>query len=253
MTGAVQPPTCLQIITDAYFDAGLIQEGDECNSQQLANGMRHLNKYVNFLGTQGLSLNFCNPQLLPLVAGQAMYTIGPGGNLAPQYGKPLRIVYADCILAQTGVQYPLLPISWQEYYNLSTSTTLAPSNSPSTLTAGTLSSYMVNKQPTQLQLFIWMTPNKFTALNQVNVYMQFQTPNFNQLNDQMMFPPEWAFTLEWGLAAYLCTGQPQAVITRCTQMAASFQEALLAWDVEDASTLFQPDTRMTMTNRRFTY
>ena len=39
--------TPISIIQDAYFDAGLIQEGDTVNSEQIVSGMRRLTGMIN--------------------------------------------------------------------------------------------------------------------------------------------------------------------------------------------------------------
>ena len=48
--------TPLAIITDAYFDAGITQEGQSVNSDQIVNGMRKLTDVINLWQTQGLKL-----------------------------------------------------------------------------------------------------------------------------------------------------------------------------------------------------
>ena len=46
--------TPISIISDAYFDAGLLQEGQAPNSEQITSGMRKLQDLINLLQTQGL-------------------------------------------------------------------------------------------------------------------------------------------------------------------------------------------------------
>jgi hypothetical protein len=67
----------------------------------------------------------------------------------------------------------------------------------------------------------------------------------------MAFPSEWALTLEWGLAHQISTGQPESVIERCESNWQYFEMALEDWDVEDASTRFEPDQRSQFVGRRF--
>ena len=71
------PNTPLQIISDAYFDAGLLQEGQAPNSEQLVMGMRKLTDVINLWQTQGLKLWLLQDMPVTLVAGQGTYLLGP--------------------------------------------------------------------------------------------------------------------------------------------------------------------------------
>jgi hypothetical protein len=53
------------------------------------------------------------------------------------------------------------------------------------------------------------------------------------------------------LAHQLSTGQPQAIIDRCKENWQYFETMLEDWDVEDASTRFEPDQRGNFVGRRF--
>lgn len=247
MTTASNPPvpqTCVQIITDAYQDVGILGQGDEPNSEMQASSMRRLNKYVNYLQTKGLKLwvqqdySLQAPILQVGVGGQGNpYTFGPGGLI--NMTKPRRIIeayYAD----QNQVRRPLNIMGRQEWDTLST-----------TSTQGTVTSYFVDKQLTTLNLYLWLIPDAQAASGTVHVILDQQIPNFAEVTDTMAFPPEWALTLEWGLAHQLSTGQPQAVIERCKENMAFYQDELENWDVEDASTVFQPDPLGLFAGRRF--
>jgi hypothetical protein len=231
------PSTCYQIICDAMYDAGLIGRGDEPTSEDLAENMRRLNKYVNYLQTRGLKLFVQEDFPLTVTAGQGLYTFGPNGTTVMP--KPRRVVeayYAD----NNQNRRPLLPMSRNEWDTLSTITT-----------QGTITGYFVDKQTLTLNVNLWLVPDSTAASGTVHLILDEQIPNFASVTDQMAFPPEWELTLEWGLAHQICTGQPQSVIDRCTQNAAFYQTELEEWDVEDASTSFQPDQRGQFVGRRF--
>ena len=51
--------TPVSIIADAYFDAGLLQEGQSPSGEQLVTGMRKLGDMINLWQTQGLKLWLC--------------------------------------------------------------------------------------------------------------------------------------------------------------------------------------------------
>jgi hypothetical protein len=153
--------------------------------------------------------------------------------------KPRRIIeayYTD----SSQVRRPLILMGRMEWDNLSTTTQ-----------QGTIVQYYVDKQLLTLNLYLWLIPDAQAASGAVHCIIDQQIPNFSAVTDQMAFPPEWSLTLEWGLAHQLSTGQPQAIIDRCKENWMFFENELVDWDVEDASTRFEPDQRGRFVGRRF--
>jgi len=221
--------TPLAIISDAYFDAGLLQQGQVPNSEQVVMGMRKLTDVINLWQTQGLKLWLNQDLPITLVAGQGTYTLGPLGNVPMT--KPLRVVesyYEDV----NKIRRPLIPMSWNDYVKLSQVTQL-----------GQLNSYFVNKQQSALSIFFWLVPDSVAAQGLGHLVIQDQVTNFVNVTETMNFPIEWRIALRWGLADELATGQPQAIMDRCQQRAQAYRTMLEDWDVEDASTRFTPDSR----------
>ncbi len=241
-TGSPVISTCYQIICDAMYDAGLIGRGDEPTSEDLAENMRRLNKYVNYLQTKGLKLFVQEDFSITapvLQAGVGLYTFGPAATNSFVMAKPRRVVeayYAD----NNQNRRPLILMSRNEWDTLSTITT-----------QGTVTGYFVDKQTTSLNVNLWLVPDTTAASGTVHLILDEQIANFASVTDQMAFPPEWELTLEWNLAFQICTGQPQSVIDRCKENAVFYQTELEEWDVEDASTSFQPDQRGNFVGRRF--
>ena len=64
-------------------------------------------------------------------------------------------------------------------------------------------------------------------------------------NQTFDFPQEWYQCLRWGLAAELVGdyGLPLDKAAAFIQRSEQYKERLMAWDVEYASTFFQPDIR----------
>ena len=221
--------TPIAIISDAYFDAGLMQEGQSPNSEQIVMGMRKLEDIINLWQTQGLKLWLLQDLPVSLIAGQGTYTFGPLGTVSMT--KPLRVIeayYADA----NQIRRPLIPMSWNEYTRLS-----------QVNQQGQLNSYFVNKQQTVLSVFFWLIPDAVAATGQAHLVIQNQVTNFINIQETMNFPIEWRIALRWGLADELATGQPQAIMDRCQQRALAYRTMLEDWDVEDASTRFAPDNR----------
>jgi hypothetical protein len=226
------------IICDAMKDVGKLRAGGVPDSDTLSEYMRRLNKLINFYMTQGLKLWLIEDLSITLVAGQALYTLGPTGTIVMP--KPLRVI-SGYYLDQTNNQRPLLPISYDEYKKLSQTTQ-----------QGALNSYMVDKQQLTLNVYFWLTPDNYAATHgTAHPIIEVPITNFTGVTDQMNFPIEWGLLLEWGLANQISTGQPQAIISRAFGMEAIYRQALEAWDVEDAATNFSPDQRIAQNYGKF--
>ena len=84
--------TPIAIINDAYFDAGLTQQGQTPDSEQIVMGMRKLTDIINLWQTQGLKLWLNVDTTIPLVAGQGTYVLSPTGDVVMP--KPPRAITA---------------------------------------------------------------------------------------------------------------------------------------------------------------
>ena len=222
--------TPFSIISDAYFDAGITQEGQPPNSEQIVTGMRKLTDMINLWQTQGLKLWLNVDHLVTLVVGQSTYTFGPSGTEVMV--RPPRVVdawYADL----NGIRRPLVVLSWSEYVRLSQINQ-----------TGQINSYFVDKQQTNLSVFFWLIPDATAATGVAHLLMQTQVTGFITVTETMNFPIEWRIALRWGLADEISTGQPQAIMDRCQQRAMQYRTMLEDWDVEDAPTRITPDSRL---------
>lgn len=235
--------TALGIIKDAMVDAGRLQSGATPDSQRLADNFRRLCDLINLWQTQGLKLFLLQDIAIPLYEGQGLYTFGPSGCDVTM-AKPLRalqgyvLVNSDSTACcdDAGIRRPIYPISWDEWMRLPQ---VCGNNS-------TVTSFFVDKQPYQLNVHFWNTPDAVEANNVAHLLMQTQSVLPVNLEDASGFPQEWRMALRWGLADDIATGQPQAIMDRCTQRAAMFKNALEDFDVEDAPTMFAVDTRYSM-------
>lgn len=220
-------------------DAGLLADGDNPNSDQLAQYQNRLNDLVNFWGTQGLKLWTYLDQSITLTAGTNEYYLGPGGSIIT--AKPLRAIQGY-YLDSNANRRPIYPISWDEWMRLSQVTQ-----------QGEISQFFVNKQRENLIVTFWLTPDSNAATNgTAHLLIPRQINNSISLTEDIDFPQEWFMALRWGLADEICTGQPQAIMDRCSQRAIAFRTAVEDWDVEDTETRFAPDSqRMNLGNSRF--
>ena len=229
--------TVLDIIQDGMKDAGLLRQGQQPSSDALMQNMRVLTDIILFEQTQGLKLWLNVDTPLTLIAGQSTYKFMPGGDVS--ITKPMRVI-EGYNLDVNNVRRPLTVLSWDDYIRLSTVSQ-----------QGSVVSYFVNKQATEMDVFFWLTPDATAATGTAHVLLQTQVTNFTAVTDQMNFPNEWRIFLRWALADELSTGQPQAIMDRCKERAATYRNALEAWDVEDASTWFTPDNRVQYATSKF--
>lgn len=228
-TPAASFPTAQRIIQFAMRDAGILGEGEEPNSDQLAENTLRLIDLINMMITQGLKLFLWQDVPIPLVQGQAFYKIGPAQNV--DMTKPLRAFQAY-FLDQNNIRRPLVVLSWDEYMRLSVINQ-----------QGSINSYFVDKQTNYLNVFFWLPPDATDALGTAHLLMETQVTSVVSITDTTGFPQEWFMALRWGLADDICTGMPAPIMQRCQTKALYYREMLEAWDVEDAPTMFAPDTR----------
>lgn len=231
--------TVYGIISDAMHDAGLLGEGDEPNSEELAPNMRRLNDMVNLWQTQGLKLFLLENVEVPLIAGQRRYTFGPLGDVVMP--RPPTRALQGYVLNESNVRRPLVILAWEEWMRLSQ----IKGNDSS------ISSFFVDKQAGELAVSFWNTPDDQEAQNTVHLLMQVAAPNQSNLEANTQFPQEWRIALRWGLADDIATGQPSAIMSRCSARARAYREVLENWDVEDASTRMSLDSRMFTHSGRF--
>ena len=219
-----------RIITLAMRDAGYLQEGDLPTADQYVENLLRLNDLINLWQTQGLKLWLQYDLTVPLVAGQATYSLGPGGSV--NMTKPMRVLDSSYYIDTNDVKRPLTPLSRDDYNRLSNVTQ-----------TGAINSFFVDKQQLQLVVTFWLVPDATAAAGSVVLLIQQQVAQVAAITDAMNFPQEWFLALRWGLADEICTGQPQAIMDRCAAKASAFFTALEGWDVEDPGTTFAPDHR----------
>ena len=221
--------TAVSIIQDAYSDTGLLSEGESVNSEQIVSGLRKLTDLANMWQTQGIKLWLNEEVPITLTAGLATYLLSPTGNVV--MAKPLRVIsayYKDT----SAVRRPLTPLSWADYVTLS-----------QVSQSGSINSYFVAKQQLALSVSFWYAPDATAALGSCQVLVQKQVTNPISVTETLNFPIEWRIALRWGLADEICTGQPQAIMDRCSQRAKAYRIALEDWDIEDGPVRLTPNRR----------
>jgi len=230
MAGPASLNTPMRMITQALRDAGRLQIGDQPTGEVIADAMGRLTDLINTWQTQGIKLWLNQLQSITLVDGTASYTLGPAGAILTV--KPTRVIEGWYVCADS-TQRPLTALSWNEYQRLGN------------LTAeGAVNSYFVDKQLANLVVKFWPVPDATAALGTVKLLLQTQATAPTELDETISFPIEWFLALRWALADELATGQPLPIMERAQGKAEFYRRMLEDWDVEDASTRFQPDSIM---------
>lgn len=219
-------------------DAGLVPFGAIPSSELLAECMGRLNDLIAYFGTQGIRLWLQQDLSIPLVSGQAAYSLKPGGDV--DVTKPLRILPEGYYLDSSNNKRTLTMLSRSDYMRLSR-----------VVQTGAVSQFFVDKLRDELSVYFWLVPDATAATGTAHLLTQFPAARFTELSEGLDFPQEWFLALRWGLASEVSVGQPLALAQLCQQRAAEYLQALSDWDVEDADTRFSPDLARFGATRRF--
>jgi len=84
--------TAITIITDALLDLGVISDGETPTASQAAGGLRKLNNLIDAWNIDNMLVYGAVQNIFPLVGGQAVYTMGTGGNF--NIARPNRVMSA---------------------------------------------------------------------------------------------------------------------------------------------------------------
>lgn len=225
------------IIREAMTEAGKLAKGDDPDPEDIAGWLNRLGDMANLWMTQGIKLFTWQDTTITLVQTVAQYQIGPQAvntPAQPALVQPLPMMIESAYYIDSSFnQRPLYSISWDEWTRLSNRSNLGPPNS-----------YFVDRQATVLNLWLWLSPDAFTASNgTVHAIVRKAATLPLQTTSATGFPPEWSLGLIWGLADEKCKGAPEAVQARCASRAAIYRQMLEEFDIEDTSTYLQPDMR----------
>jgi hypothetical protein len=221
--------TATAIIQAAFEDAELCAVGQTVSSAQATRGLARLNDVIAFEATQGLKPWLQEIVTVALVEDQAAYRIGSGGA-SGNTTRPLQVTQG-IFLSSTGARTPLTgPLSREEYTRIQTADTSAA-----------VHSFYPDRKATYTDVYFWNTPDATAAAGTVELIVRREISHISVVSATTVFPAEWAMFLRWALADELSTGQPESVQVRCGNRASVYREALQGFDVEDASTKFQPN------------
>lgn len=107
--------TALDIITDALTDLSVLADGETPSAALSSHALRTLNRLLNQYGSERLTMHSETRTETAIVASQASYTVGSGGNI--NITRPadfLDVRYQDTSTTPD-TEYPLHKLTDQEY------------------------------------------------------------------------------------------------------------------------------------------
>lgn len=198
--------------------------GDTIPAEVITNASQALNIWVKALVMKGLFLWCVEEITVPLVVGQAQYSIGPLSNQP----RPLRILDAF-IRHSTGNDVSLTITSRYDYDTLGMKAAQGIPNQlyyDPQLDNGIVTFYNV----------------PFDATSVVHLVIQRQIQDFNLATDNPDFPQEAIQMLKWGLADEIGMeqGARDNVLAMIAPRAQRYMEEFAAYQQEQASVFFTP-------------
>jgi len=167
-------------------------------------------------------------------AGGSNYKVGDVLTMSGGTFVTPATVTVDSLL-NTYIDLPMSILSEQEYNILG-----------SKYNTGTVNSVFYKPSVLNGTVKVFLTPNASTSTT-YELHMTVQRPieDITTANQTFDFPSEWYQCLRWGLASELGAdyGLPIDRLGGVIQRAEQYKQRLMAWDVEYASTFFQPDIR----------
>ena len=233
-----------QLITESYKKIRVIAEGGSASATQISDVTLRLNMIIKNCMTNGLMLWTYEQIVVPNVAAQIAYTLGPvGADIT--VNRPLRIAEYGNFIRQTqngaNLDTPVRVISRQEYLQFGNKT----------------SSGVINTIYYDSQFNTATTPSPSTGYGTLYVYVapadtsrtlylnaQRQLFDMTAGTDEFDFPAEWYYYLVYALAADIADDNevPEDRIVRLERTRDKLLDGLMDWSVETASATFSADT-----------
>lgn len=215
------------IINASLRVLGVIGVGETPSTEEVTNASQALNILIKAIQVEGVPLWTYKEIVLPLVASQSVYTIGPTGNLVTP--RPLRIIDGFIRDNTTGADTTLQQISREEYDQYGQKTT-----------SGVPNSFYYDPQLTNGIVSLYNVPTD--ATRSIHFHIQRPIEDMVSSTDNFDFPQEWFQVLKYGLATemgveYNVGQQKQALVEQKYQY---YLDKMMGWSQEEASTFFSP-------------
>ncbi len=215
------------IIAAALRTLEVIGEGESPSATAVTNCAEALNILVKGMVVEGLPLWCVQELVVPMVAAQASYSIGPVSTQP----RPLRILQAF-LRFSTGNDVELTIVGRSDYNTLGLKTA-----------QGTPNQLFYDPQLTNGIVTLYNIPQD--ALSELHVVIQRQIQDFNLSTDNPDFPQEAYQMLKWSLADELSLeyGAKAHIVQMVAAKAKAYRDAFMGFEQEQTSVFFYPSGR----------
>lgn len=180
-------------INRAFDDLGVKAAGETLSSADMLDAWRRLNNMISSWGVQPLTTTVNKREVFSLVASQATYTIGPGGNFDTV--RPIWLTGAGLLLTSVtpNVEFPIGILTDDGYESIRIKD------------LGSQYVQQVYYNPTFTdglgRLTMWPVPT--TSANKFVLYSREALVSFANLTAEYSFPPGYDEAIEYNLAKRL--------------------------------------------------
>lgn len=203
--------TVREIVTDALLEIGVGTIGQSVESEDMALGIRHLNRMLKAWQGSGDAQFLYASQTLTLTTS-ASYTLSPA--------RPLRILNAN--LKRSGIETPMVELSRKQYDLL-----------PDKDSTGLPTQFYYDRQKEAALFYVWPLLSA-AAGETVEITYEREFEDIASASDTIDLPVEWYDAVILGLAARLCG--PYAIPERMIveQKAERAKREAMANDIEES-------------------
>ena len=209
--------TALDLVTSALKEIGILAASETAQAEDAADGLTRLNRFLDRLAADKLSIYSVVRTTATLTASQASFTVGPAGNV--NMARPIFLDHVNFIDTSldpdTEFQLPMLTEDAYAEIVLKAQTSTYPQ-----------AAYYSSTYPTGT-LIPWPIPTSATLL--WAVYAWTAVPQFAALSTSVSLPPSYEEMLVTNLALLLCPSygvQPNPMLIKsATESLATLKRA----------------------------
>lgn len=217
-----------QLIKAALRKMSAFEAGETPDAESVNDASDTLNAMVKHWQATGIHIWRMAEGTIPLIAGQASYTLG-----TDPADKPLKIISARSHNIASGIDLPLEEMDRVEYQEM-----------PNKAAEGAVNSFFYDRRAGTTStgiIYFWQTPS--TADEEVHYTYARPIEDFNAAGDDADFPQEWTQTVIWNLADQLADDYdvPEPKRTRIERKAAQYLQEVNWHEKELVSIQFAPD------------
>lgn len=217
-------PTQQKLIRGALRNINAIATGETPSSAEMSEASEAFNLMIKAWQAEGMGLWLNDTFTITLVADQASYTMGTGGDVnAP---RPLEVIEARFYYTSGGNEIPMIQASRQEYFDLSLKTS-----------TGVPTQYYYDPQRSLGVFYIWPVW-KTTPAGSIKGTVKTVIEDFDSLANTVDFPQEWLRALKFNLAIELAPEYGKEPSRTLISLAISSKMSVMDWDREKTGVYF---------------